>query len=149
MTPNEYQSLAMRTLNDISVGRHRMYHATEAVQLYHAAAGIVKEGGEVLSLLEKWIFYGGSISRDEVIKELGDVLWYTAEACDCLGVTLEDVMRINIAKLKARYPDGFSEERADRSNRDLTEESDYPAPNYGRVSEASDTSDSDAPTGGK
>lgn len=51
--------------------------------------------------------------------ELGDCLWMIAEACSALGWTVDDAMRMNIRKLRIRYPDGFDEQRSiDRKESD-------------------------------
>ena len=82
--------------------------------------GMVTEAGEIADHLKKVIFYGKPLDRTNLIEELGDMFWYMALMCDALSVDFEDVWRINIAKLKARYGEKFSEERA--VNRDLVNE---------------------------
>lgn len=72
---------------------------------------IAPEDEEVAGLLQK-IYQGHEFDRDHMKKELGDCLWMIAEACEALGLDMEDVMRTNIDKLKARYPEGFSADRS-------------------------------------
>lgn len=72
--------------------------------------GITGEAGEVADLLKKYIGHGHPLDRDKLIKELGDVLWYLAAICSHQRIQLSDVARANIAKLEARYPQGFSHE---------------------------------------
>ncbi len=55
---------------------------------------------------------GHELDVEKVLDELGDVLWFAGELCDCMGISLEDVARHNIEKLRARYPEGFSAERS-------------------------------------
>lgn len=98
MTPNEYQRLAMRTCSISQDDKESMIH--------HAVFGLASEAGEVSGIFQKR-YQGHEIDREHVVKELGDCLWMIAEACYALGTDLENVMEINIAKLKKRYPDGF------------------------------------------
>lgn len=61
-----------------------------------------------MDYLKKVLFHGHPVSRDHIIKELGDVQWYLATLAARYGIDLEEVAMRNIAKLKDRYPDGFS-----------------------------------------
>jgi NTP pyrophosphatase (non-canonical NTP hydrolase) len=61
-------------------------------------------------MLKKHLFHGKPLDADEVIKELGDVLWYVAGMATAIGVSLDDVGQRNVDKLRKRYPDGFSVE---------------------------------------
>ena len=88
-------------------------------RLLTAAVGISAEGGEFLEIVKKITFQGkpyDEASINHLKIELGDVLWYVAQACIALDVSLDDVLAQNIQKLSARYPDGhfdsyFSENR--------------------------------------
>lgn len=103
MTVNEYQELALTTLNrDLS----------PRDVLINSVMGLCGESGEVIDLVKKHICHGHELARDRVIEELGDVAWYLAEAAYALGVDLEQVLSGNIEKLKKRYPEGFSTERS-------------------------------------
>jgi len=82
------------------------------IRLDHAAKGMVTEAGEFNDALKKHVFYNRPLDRVNLVEELGDVLWYVAIACDVLGVSLEDVCNANLRKLKARYPEKFTEDRA-------------------------------------
>ncbi len=86
----------------------------------HAAFGLVTESGELLDMLKKYLFYGKIFDRTNLIEELGDLTWYLGIMCDANGIDLQDVFDRNIAKLKARYPEKFTEEAA--INRDLDNE---------------------------
>ena len=75
-----------------------------------AAIGISAEGGEFAEIVKKCIFQGKPMDDDaqfHMKRELGDIMWYIAQACIALGISLEDVLDTNIQKLEARYPDGF------------------------------------------
>ena len=99
MTINEYQKLAMTTLNP---------ELSEKDVLINGVMGLCGESGEVIDIVKKWLAQGHELDKEKIIKELGDVAWYIAEISHVLGVKLEDVLQGNIDKLKARYPEGFS-----------------------------------------
>jgi NTP pyrophosphatase (non-canonical NTP hydrolase) len=77
-----------------------------------SALGIAGEAGEVADLLKKVIFHGKALDREALAKELGDVLWYVSDLASQYGLRLESVAATNVAKLNARYPEGFSVEAA-------------------------------------
>lgn len=82
------------------------------VRLLHTVMGISTEAGEVLDILKKDIFYNREFDRIHFLKELGDVMWYVAMAADIVDSSLEEVMQMNIDKLRARYPEKFTTELA-------------------------------------
>jgi NTP pyrophosphatase (non-canonical NTP hydrolase) len=100
---DQYQQLAMRTL---AVGLDPQQRLT------NAALGLSGEAGEFADNVKKHLFHGHPLQHDELRKELGDVLWYVALACDSLGLSLADVMQTNIDKLRRRYPAGFSSDQS-------------------------------------
>ncbi len=84
-------------------------------RLITAALGISAEGGEFAEIIKKAVFQGKPLDDDaqyHMKRELGDVMWYIAQACIALGCTLEDIIYMNIEKLEARYPDGFDSFRS-------------------------------------
>jgi NTP pyrophosphatase (non-canonical NTP hydrolase) len=91
-----YQAEARRTINRA---------LTDDQRLLDAAAGLAEEAGEVLSHVRKHVMQGRTLNRDAVTLELGDALWCLSIAADTLGVSLQDVARLNIEKLRSRYPD--------------------------------------------
>ena len=103
MTINEYQTLAMRTLNPA---------LSKKEVLINGVMGLCGESGEAIDLVKKHLAQGHALDRDALIKELGDVAWYLAETAYALDVPLEDVLQRNIDKLKARYPQGFDAEKS-------------------------------------
>lgn len=116
MDANEYQSLAMRT-NDGKMTERIMRPVTEipGVDLggiYEGCLGLAGEAGEFIDLVKKWRCHQKPIDELHAKKELGDVLWYVALLCDSFGWKMSEVMNLNIEKLKKRYPDGFTPERA-------------------------------------
>ena len=85
-----------------------------------AAIGITAEGGEFAEIVKKCFFQGKPFDEDAQYhckRELGDILWYVAQACIALDITMDDVIETNIEKLESRYPGGFdaylSENRKD------------------------------------
>lgn len=103
-----YQVLARRTLID----QPDAEYTGDEIMLVWNALGLAGEAGEVADTIKKAVFHRHPLNRDELVKELGDVLWYVAALCTKLDVNMADVMHANIEKLKARYPDGYSSERS-------------------------------------
>ncbi len=109
-----YQQDALRTESTV----FNMEEGDE--RLLHAGIGLATESGEFLDALKKHIFYGKPLDRTNLKEEAGDLMWYIAIALDELGSSFEEVQATNIAKLRARYPEKFTEELAE--NRDLKTE---------------------------
>ena len=103
MTINEYQQFAMRTLNP---------ELNQRDVLINGVMGLCGEAGEAIDIVKKHLSQGHELDREKLIKELGDIAWYLAETAYALDVSLEDVMKMNIEKLAARYPQGFDQERS-------------------------------------
>lgn len=82
------------------------------LRLLHAALGMVTEAGEFADIIKKHIFYGKSIDILHASEEVGDQLWYVGVAVDVLQTTMDEVMTGNIAKLRSRYPEKFTEQHA-------------------------------------
>ena len=80
--------------------------------LLNAVMGLCGEAGEAIDLVKKQRFQGHPLDRDALIKELGDIAWYLAEAAQGLGVPLEEILRRNLDKLHRRYPQGFAAEQS-------------------------------------
>lgn len=103
MTANEYQRLAMATLNpDLS----------QKEILINGVMGLCGEAGEAIDVVKKYLAQGHELDRDKLIKELGDVAWYLAETATALDISLEEVLERNLEKLRARYPEGFDAQRS-------------------------------------
>lgn len=84
------------------------------------ALGLTGEAGEVADHVKKHLGHGHDLDVEKIIKEIGDVIWYAAVMAHVLGVKLSEVTAKNVAKLKARYPKGFSVEAS--KNRKLGDE---------------------------
>lgn len=74
--------------------------------------GLSGEAGELTDMIKKWIFHNKPLDITHAQKELGDVMWYAAMICESFGWSLDEIMQMNIDKLKKRYPEGFDTERA-------------------------------------
>ena len=103
MTGNEYQRLAMTTLNPA---------LSKQDVLINSVMGLCGESGEAIDIVKKHLHQGHPLDREKLIKELGDIAWYLAEAAHALDVDLDDVLEANIAKLRARYPEGFDTDKS-------------------------------------
>ncbi len=102
MQMNEYQALARRTQNAQLGLRERKEHAL---------MGMISELGEICGCYQK-THQGHPLIVNDVIDELGDLMWFIAEFCDTLRVDMGYVAERNIDKLRGRYPEGFAAERS-------------------------------------
>ena len=100
LTFNEYQSLANRSAGAGGDGEQR---------LIVSALGLAGEAGEFANLVKKMTAHGHPFEEESLSDELGDVLWYLAEAATAAGLDLEDIANHNVQKLVKRYPEGFSQ----------------------------------------
>lgn len=98
MRVNEYQKAAMATLNPA---------LDKKDVLVNSVMGLCGESGEAIDIVKKWMMQGHELDKDHLIKELGDVAWYLAEAATALDVPLETVLQGNLDKLRQRFPNGF------------------------------------------
>ena len=103
MTFAEYQASAMRTINR---------ELSDDQLIVTAALGIAGEGGEIADIIKKWQFQGHDLDRAKLREETGDLMWYLALLMTGLDSSLNLVAFENIAKLRARYPDGFDSHRS-------------------------------------
>lgn len=90
------------------------------LNLLHAAMGIGTEAGEILDAFKRKLFYGKPLDVVNVKEEIGDIMWYVAILLRELDLDFEEILQLNIDKLRARFPDKFTEEKA--LNRDLDTE---------------------------
>ena len=103
MTINEYQKLAMTTLNPA---------LNKKDVLINGVMGLCGESGEAIDIVKKWLAQGHELDKEKLAKELGDICWYLAETATALDCDLEDIMAANIEKLQKRYPEGFDTEKS-------------------------------------
>lgn len=98
-----YEIGAMRTINSANSPKDN---------LINAALGLTGEAGEVADLVKKHIYHGHELDIDKLVKELGDVLWYIAQACRAINVPMDTVAVTNIEKLLDRYPTAFTADQS-------------------------------------
>lgn len=98
MQVNEYQKAAMATLN-LALDKKDV--------LINSVMGLCGESGEAIDIVKKWLMQGHELDREHLVRELGDVAWYLAEAATALDVPLEAVFQGNLDKLRQRFPNGF------------------------------------------
>ena len=103
MTVNEYQKLAMTTLNP---------ELSKKDVLINGVMGLCGESGEAIDIVKKHLAQGHALDKEKLAKELGDIAWYLAETATALDLNLEDIFEANIEKLRKRYPEGFDSERS-------------------------------------
>ena len=103
MTINEYQALAMTTLNP---------ELSKKDVLINGVMGLCGESGEAIDIVKKHLHQGHELDKEKLAKELGDIAWYLAETAWALDIPLEQILQGNIDKLKRRFPEGFSTERS-------------------------------------
>ena len=102
LTLSDYQRMARRT-----AGTKR-----KSDKMEEALLGLAGEVGELCDHYKKFKHQGHDLDYNHMAEEAGDVLWYLAEIADALGMTMEDIARRNIDKLRKRYPNGFDPERS-------------------------------------
>ena len=103
MTINEYQQLAMKTLNP---------ELDKKDVLINGVMGLCGESGEAIDIVKKHLAQGHELDTEKLAYELGDIAWYLAETASVIGYSLEDILTMNIEKLKNRYPEGFDTEKS-------------------------------------
>lgn len=85
-------------------------------RLMTGAIGLAGESGEIADVVKKLYFHGKPLTEENVIqlkKEVGDCLWYIAQLCMALNININDACELNVEKLSARYPEGFSTFRSE------------------------------------
>ena len=102
MNFNEYQKNALRTAHE----------RTPIKLIENGVMGLCGESGECIDIYKKYKHQCHELNEVKLIEEAGDVLWYLANLCEGLGVSLEQVAIQNIRKLERRYPDGFDSSRS-------------------------------------
>ena len=78
-------------------------------RLITAALGMSAESGEFTEVVKKIVFQGKPYTEDNIFhmkRELGDIMWYVAQACMSLDTTIDEIIEMNVEKLQARYPGG-------------------------------------------
>lgn len=128
MQASAYQKLAMRTRNKDATEKMNNWQENrtgveykgdvivneeiDAGGVLNACLGLSGETGELNDMIKKWVFHEKEIDMEHLKKEIGDVCWYVAMLCEAMNFSLDEILQMNIAKLKARYPEGFDTDRA-------------------------------------
>jgi NTP pyrophosphatase (non-canonical NTP hydrolase) len=92
---NEYQKKANKTL----LGNEQV--------LTNCALGLAGESGQVVNLVKNYTFRGADLDKEQLTKEMGDVLWYLSQVAQWAGIPFEEVAQKNIKDLAKRYPHSF------------------------------------------
>ena len=103
MDVNEYQKLALKTLNP---------NLSKKDILINGVMGLCGESGEAIDIVKKHLAQGHDLNKEHLIEELGDIAWYLAETAYALDISLEEVLKLNIEKLQKRYPEGFDKQKS-------------------------------------
>ena len=101
--PSLHLDFLMRRIAELEV------HEANVPQLLTAALGLTAEAGEFTEVVKKILLQGKPYDEDNVFhmkRELGDICWYLAQACMALDTSFDEVLEMNVDKLKARYPGG-------------------------------------------
>jgi len=106
-----YQELSARTGASLE---------TKDLDNIHMVFGIVTEAGELADVFKKYLAYKKEPDWINIEEEIGDLLWYVAGLCTINNLDFEKILEKNVTKLRARYPEKFTEENA--NNRDLEKE---------------------------
>lgn len=104
-TVSEYQQQALRTANTETL-------AEPESRLLNGILGLAGEAGEVVDLVKKYKYQGHILDTEHLAEEIGDVCWYIVLLCNSIEYDLETVLKMNIEKLKNRYPAGFAAEKS-------------------------------------
>ena len=112
--------------NDLDVFQEEALRSMRSDLPYEAICsnmcmGLAGETGETIDIFKKHIYQGKDLDINDVIEEIGDILWYIANLCNVNKITMKECMESNVEKLRKRYPNGFSIkdalERADKNDR--------------------------------
>lgn len=127
MQCDKYLGLAMAMRTDDKKSTDRLEKKTDDLKIgnrgedaprielggvINAALGLSGEVGELNDMLKKWIFHEKQLDAEHLKREISDVCWYLTLMCDSFEFNLDEIMQINIDKLKARYPQGFDTYKA-------------------------------------
>lgn len=124
MKGNDYIQQALQTESPPSEAQLSRVN----LRVLHALMGMQTETAELTDAVKRHIFYGTELDKVNLVEEIGDIFWYIAILLDELKVdvgdkaSFEHAMKVNIDKLRARYPNKFTEH--DAVNRDLKTERD-------------------------
>ncbi len=105
MQISEYQRLTDRAIPE---------HENKKDAVLHWCIGLSEECGEVLSVVKHHYYGGEELNKEDLVKEIGDVMWYLAALCRETGIDMDAASQLNAEKLMHRFPDDFDNERSAR-----------------------------------
>lgn len=117
---SNYVDNVLRTESPITQEMIDRISKPETIRLLHGAIGLSTEAGEILDMIKKHIYYGKPLDLVNAGEETGDSTWYLGIIIDVLKTTFDEILTVNIDKLKKRYPEKFTEK--DAITRDLVGE---------------------------
>jgi len=120
MNATNYITATSRTDGDDEHYKGVADRMAKCARLIHYTDGLVTEAGEVKDAIKKHTAYGSELDIANIKEELGDIFWYVGRIAELYNWTFEELMQLNIDKLKSRYPDKFTQNLAE--NRDLVKE---------------------------
>ena len=101
--PSQDSAILQARINEL------VENGADIPHLLTAALGLTAESGEFTEVVKKILLQGKPYNEDNVFhmkRELGDICWYLAQACMALDTTFDEIIEMNVDKLKARYPGG-------------------------------------------
>ena len=107
--PENYVREVLRTDTPITDEVLARFQKPETIRLLHATLGMVTESGELADMLKKHLFYGKPLDMVNAKEEVGDAMWYVGLALDVFRMTIQEIMTMNIGKLRIRFPEKFTE----------------------------------------
>lgn len=120
ITSETYVENVLRTESPVTPEMIGRISNPDTIRLLHGAMGLCTESAELLDMLKKHIFYGKPLDLVNAKEEVGDNQWYAGIIIDVLQTTFDEILTVNIEKLRARYPEKFTEK--DAIERDLDTE---------------------------
>ena len=101
--PSQDSDVLQEKISELVLGGADVSH------LLTAALGLTAESGEFTEIVKKILLQGKPYNEENIFhmkRELGDICWYIAQACMALDTTFDEIIEMNVEKLKARYPGG-------------------------------------------
>lgn len=112
MNPETYEDLVRRLTKPLG----------DKMDLLHSALGVTSEAGEIADAIKAAAVYGRPLDIINLVEELGDLRFFATMAAQKLGLTADDIERANMAKLNARYAEGYSDASANNRKKEFERE---------------------------
>ena len=122
MNPTKYIYESSRTDGDDQFYEDAGKRYSECARLLHYTLGLAGESGEIVDAVKKHVQYGAELDKVNIKEEIGDCLWFIANLCRLFDWSMEEIMQLNIDKLKLRYPDKFTFEKSKNRDKDAERE---------------------------